>query len=62
LSWAVAAEEVGTVFNWILLVPLVGACLVGWGLIRKQRTVMWLGVALIGLFLALGVIDRTLGG
>ena len=48
-------------FNWILLVPLVGACLVGWGLIRKQRTVAWLGVALIGLFLALGVIDRVLG-
>lgn len=49
-------------FNLILLVPLVGACLVGWGLIRKQRTVAWLGVALIGLFLAVGVIDRVLGG
>jgi hypothetical protein len=57
-----AAEEVGRVFNWMLLVPLMGACLVGWGLIRKQRTVMWLGVALIGLFLALGVVDRVLGG
>lgn len=49
-------------FNWMLLVPLVGACLVGWGLIRKQRPVMWIGVALIGLFLALGVIDRAVGG
>jgi hypothetical protein len=50
------------VFNWMLLVPLVGACLVGWGLIRKQRAVIWLGVALIGLFLMLGVLDRALGG
>jgi hypothetical protein len=50
------------VFNWMLLVPLVGACLVVWGLVKKQRTVMWLGVALIGLVLALGVIDRALGG
>ncbi len=49
-------------FNLMLLLPLVGTFVAVWGKVRHNRTVMWIGVAMILGFLGLGLLDRLLAG
>ena len=49
-------------FNLMLLLPLAGICVAVWGLVRHSRMAMWIGLALILVFLGLGLLDRLLAG
>lgn len=47
--------------NALLVVPLVGVGLIIWGLIRHQRTALWIGVGLLVLWAVLGLVDWWVG-
>ncbi len=49
-------------FNLLVLLPLTGIVVAVWGIVRHNRTTMRIGLALVLAFLALGRLDRMLGG
>ncbi len=48
--------------NLMLLLPIAGICVAAWGLVRRNRTAIWIGLAMVLAFLGLGLLDRLLAG
>jgi hypothetical protein len=46
--------------NWTFIVPVVGLVLLLWGFAKRIQPLLWLGLALLLVLPALGLVDRIL--
>lgn len=46
--------------NWTFIVPVLGLVLLLWGFAKRIQPLLWLGLALLLVLPALGLVDRIL--
>jgi hypothetical protein len=47
--------------NFVILVVLAGVALIVYGLVKRTKWALWVGVGVVLLYLVLGLVDRLLG-